>query len=154
MQSTVGVGYALDSGATVNLEHHFDANGYGSGEWDEITGLVVANDAARRAGRLEALATGNLLRLSAGLDRFTLRRHYGFLRAQHPGLFGSDFMAELTVLHGLADHSGSMGLRLEREMGPNLLLGVEGRYRYGGPLDEFALRTARLSGSVYVTVHY
>ena len=153
-QSSIGTGYTFDSGATFNLEYHFDANGYSSAEWDEITGLVFENDAARRAGRLEALATGNLLRLSAKLDRFTLRRHYGFLRAHHPGLFGDDVAVELTALHGLAGHSGSMGLRLEREVGPNLLLGVESRYRYGGHFDEFVLRAARLSGSVYATIHY
>ena len=86
--------------------------------------------------------------------QFTLRRHYGFLRAQHPGLFGHDLAAEMTVFHNLADHSGSMGLRLDRGLGPNLLLGVEGRYRYGEGLDEFALRTARLSGSIHITIHF
>ena len=60
----------------------------------------------------------------------------------------------MTVFHNLADHSGSMGLRLDRGLGPNLLLGVEGRYRYGEGLDEFALRTGRLSGSIHVTIHF
>ena len=92
--------------------------------------------------------------LSARLDRFTLRRRYGFARALHPDLFGSGLAAELAVLHGLEDRSGAIGLRLERAMGPDLVLGVEGRRLYGGGLDEFALRTANLSGSVYVTVHF
>lgn len=154
VQSSIGTGYTFDSGATFNLEYHFDANGYSSGEWNEITGLIAENDTTLGTGRLEALAIGNLLALNAELNRFTLRRHYGFFRVQHPGLFGHDVAAEVTVLHGLADRSGSAGLRLEREVGPNLLLGMESRYRYGGRLDEFALRTARLSGSVHLTLHY
>ena len=153
-QSSIGAGYTLESGATFNLEYHFDANGYSTGEWNEITGLIVETDTAREEGRFGGLPTGNLLRLSAQLNQFTLRRHYGFLRAQHPGLFGRDLAAEMTVFHNLADHSGSMGLRLERGLGPNLLLGVEGRYLYGEGLDEFAQRTARLSGSIHVTIHF
>ena len=153
-QSSIGAGYTLESGATFNLEYHFDANGYSTGEWNEITGLIVETNTAREQGRFGGLPTGNLLRLSAQLNQFTLRRHYGFLRAQHPGLFGHDLAAEMTVFHNLADHSGSLGLRLDRGLGPNLLLGVEGRYLYGEGLDEFALRTARLSGSIHVTIHF
>ena len=153
-RSSLGASYTLESGASFNLEHYFDANGYTSGEWDEITGLIAGNDANRRAGRFGGLSEGNLLRLGGQLDRFTLRRHYGLLRAHHPRLFGLDLAAEMNVFHGLADRSGSVGLRLERGMGPNLVVGVEGRYLYGDGLDEFALRTARLSGSVHVTVHF
>ena len=153
-RSSLGASYTLESGASVNLEHYFDANGYTSGEWDEITGLIAENDANRRAGRFGGLPAGNLLRLGGRLNRFTLRRHYGVLRAHHPGLFGLDLAAEMNVFHGLADHSGSMGLRLERGMGPNLVVGLEGRYLYGEDPDEFALRTARLSGSVHVTVRF
>ena len=153
-RSSLGASYTLVSGASVNLEHYFDANGYTSGEWDEITGLIAENDANRRAGRFGGLPAGNLLRLGGRLNRFTLRRHYGVLRAHHPGLFGLDLAAEMNVFHGLADHSGSMGLRLERGMGPNLVVGLEGRYLYGEDPDEFALRTARLSGSVHVTVRF
>ena len=153
-QSSVGIGYTLDSGATFNLEYHFDANGYSDGEWDEVTGLIADNDGNRDDERLRELATGNLLRLSGHLRRATLRRHYAFFRAQHPGLFGLDLAAEMTVLHNLEDRTGSKGLRLEREMGQDVFLGVEGRWRYGGDLDEFALRTGRLSGSVHVTVNF
>ena len=154
LKSTVGAGVTLDSGATVNLEYHFDANGYSSREWDEITNLIVENDEARTDERFGELATGNLLRLGSRLDRFTLRRHYGFLRMQHPDLSGDNVAAEMAVFHNLADHSGSLGLRLERELGPNLLLGVEARHLYADDLDEYGLRTARLSGSVHVTVHF
>ena len=153
-KSTVGAGFTLNSGATFNLEYHFDANGYSTREWDEITGLIVENDEARMDERFGALATGNLLRLGAQLDRFTLRRHYGFLRVQHPDLSGANLTAEMAVFHNLVDHSGSLGLRLEHEMGPNLLLGVETRNLYGGDLDEYGLRTGRLSGSVHVTVYF
>ena len=153
-RSSLGASYTLESGASFNLEHYFDANGYTSGEWGEITGLIAGNDANRRAGRFGGLPEGNLLRLGGQLDRFTLRRHYGLLRAHHPRLFGLDLAAEMNVFHGLADRSGSVGLRLERGMGPNLVVGLEGRYLYGDGLDEFALRTARLSGSVHVTVHF
>ena len=153
-RSSLGASYTLESGASFNLEHYFDANGYSSGEWDEITGLIAENDANRRAGRFGGLPDGNLLRLNGQLGRFTLRRHYGLLRAHHPRLFGLDLAAEMNVFHGLADRSGSVGLRLERGMGPNLVVGIEGRYLYGEGLDEFALRTARLSGSVHVTVHF
>ena len=154
-RSSIGTSYTLESGANFNLEHYFDANGYSTGEWDEITGLIVENDANRGAGRFGGLPTGNLLRLSARLNQFTLRRHYGLLRAHHPSLLGHrDLSAEATVFHNLTDHSGSVGLRLERELGPNLLLGIEGRRLYGGGLDEFALRTARLSGSIYVTANF
>ena len=154
-RSSIGASYTLESGANFNLEHYFDANGYSTAEWDAITGLIVENGANREAGRFGGLPTGNLLRLGAQLDRFTLRRHYGLLRAHHPNLFGHrDLSAEATVFHNLTDHSGSVGLRLERELGPNLLLGIEGRRLYGGGLDEFALRTARLSGSIYVTVNF
>ena len=153
-RSSIGASYTLESGAGFNLEHYFDANGYTSGEWDEITGLIAGNDANRRAGRFGGLPEGNLLRLGGQLGRFTLRRHYGLLRAHHPRLFGLDLAAEMNVFHGLADRSGSVGLRLERGMGPNLVVGVEGRYLYGDDLDEFALRTARLSGSVHLTVHF
>ena len=153
-RSSLGASYTLESGASFNLEHYFDANGYTSGEWGEIAGLIAGNDANRRAGRFGGLPEGNLLRLGGQLDRFTLRRHYGLLRAHHPRLFGLDLAAEMNVFHGLADRSGSVGLRLERGMGPNLVVGLEGRYLYGDGLDEFALRTARLSGSVHVTVHF
>ena len=153
-QAGVGAGYTADSGATYNLEYHFDANGYSTGEWDEIIDLVAENDAAREEGRFGELPAGNLLRLSARLGQFTLRRHYGFFRAEHPGLFGRDLVAVTTVFHNLADHSGSMGLRLEYGVDSNLLLGVEGRRLYGGDLDEFGLRTARTSGSMYLTVHF
>ena len=153
-QSSIGAGYTLGSGATFNLEYHFDANGHSSGEWDEITDLIVENDTARREERFGELPTGNLLRLSARLNQLTLRRHYGFLRVRYPGLFGRNVTAEMTVLHGLADHSGSMSLRLEREMGPNLYIGVEGRHLYGEDLDEFALRPVKTSGSVHVTVQF
>ena len=153
-RTSLGASYTLESGASFNLEHYFDANGYSSGEWDEITGLIAENDANRRAGRFGGLPDGNLLRLNGQLGRFTLRRHYGLLRAHHPRLFGLDLAAEMNVFHGLADSSGSVGLRLERGMGPNLVVGIEGRYLYGEDLDEFALRTARLSGSIHVTVHF
>ena len=155
LRSSIGASYTLESGTNFNLEHYFDANGYSTAEWGGIAGLIAGNDANREAGRFGALPTGNLLRLGARLDRFTLRRHYGLLRAHHPALFGHrDLSAEATVFHSLADHSGSVGLRLERELGPNLLLGVEGRRLYGEGLDEFALRTARLSGSIYVTANF
>ena len=153
-RSSIGAGYTLDSGATFNVEHHFDANGYSNGEWDEITDLIVEGDTARSEERFGELAERNLLRLSAHFARFTMRRHYGFLRARHPDLFGGGLALEATVLHGLADHSGSMGLRLEREIGPNLLLGVEGRWPYGEDLDEFALRTAGPSGSIHLTAYF
>ena len=154
-RSSIGASYTLESGTNFNLEHYFDANGYSTAEWGGIAGLIAGNDANREAGRFGALPTGNLLRLGARLDRFTLRRHYGLLRAHHPALFGHrDLSAEATVFHSLADHSGSVGLRLERELGPNLLLGIEGRRLYGEGLDEFALRTARLSGSIYVTANF
>ena len=153
-RSSLGAGYTLESGAGFNLEHYFDANGYSSGDWNEITGLIAGNDANRRAGRFGGLPEGNLLRLGGQLDRFTLRRHYGLLRAHHPRLFGLDLATEMNVFHGLADHSGSVGLRLERGMGPNLVIGLEGRWLYGEDLDEFGLRTARLAGSVHVTVHF
>ena len=32
-QVSIGAGYTLESGATFNLEYHFDANGYATGEW-------------------------------------------------------------------------------------------------------------------------
>ena len=153
-RTSLGASYTLESGASFNLEHYFDANGYSSGEWDEITGLIAENDANRRAGRFGGLPGGNLLRLNRQLGRFTLRRHYGVFRAHHPGLFGLDLAAEMTVFHGLADHGGSVGLRLERGMGPNLVLGVEGRRLYGEDPDEFASRTGKTTGSVYVTVHF
>lgn len=153
-RSSIGAACTLDSGATFNVEHHFDANGYSADEWDAIAGVIVDNNVARSDERFRRLANGNLLRLSAHFARFTMRRHYGFVRAHHPGLFGRDLALEMTVLHGLADHSGSMGLRLEHEIGPNLLLGVEGRWRYGGRLDEFAQRTGRLSGSIHATVYF
>ena len=153
-RSSIGAACTLDSGATFNVEHHFDANGYSADEWDAIAGVIVDNNVARSDERFRRLANGNLLRLSAHFARFTMRRHYGFVRAHHPGLFGRDLALEMTVLHGLADHSGSMGLRLEHEIGPNLLLGVEGRWRYGGRLDEFAQRTSRLSGSIHATVYF
>ena len=153
-QSSIGAGYTLESGATFNLEYLFDANGYSTSEWDEITGLIVENDTGRKNGQGGAQPAGNLLMLNASLSRFTLRRHYGFLRAQHPDLFVHGLAAETTIFHNLADHSGSVGLRLERGVGPNLLLGAEARYLYGEGLDEFALRTARLSGSIYATVNF
>ena len=154
VQSTVGAGVTLDSGATVNLEYHFDANGYSSREWDEIAGLIVDNDEARMDERFGELATGNLLRLGTRLERFTLRRHYGFLRMQHPELAGDSLAAEMAVFHNLVDHSGSLGLRLEHELGPNLLLGVEARHLYADDLDEYGLRTGKMSGSVHVTVYF
>ncbi|MCY4348715.1 MAG: hypothetical protein OXC25_02545 [Thiotrichales bacterium] len=153
-QSSVGLGYTLDSGATFNLEYYFDANGYSDREWGEITGLIADNDRIRDDERRRESATGNLLRLSGHLRRLTLRRHYGFFRAQHPGLFGRALAAELTVLHNLADRTGSLGLRLERETAPDVFLGVEGRWLYGDDLDEFALRPGELSGSVHVTVNF
>ena len=153
-QSSVGLGYTLESGATFNLEYYFDANGYSDREWDEVTGLIATNDGNRDNERLRGLATGNLLLLSGHLRRLTLRRHYGFFRAHHSDLFGGNLAAEMTLLHNLADRTGSMGLRLEREMGPNVMLGVEGRWLYGGGLDEFALRTARRSGSVHLTITF
>ena len=153
-QSSVGASYTLDSGATFNLEYYFDANGYSTGEWAGISELIVENDGNRADERLRGSATGNLLWLSSELDQLTLRRNYGFFRAQHPGLFGRDLAAAMLVLHNLADHSGRLGLRLEREIGPNLFLGVEGRYFYGDHLDEFALRTPRVTGSVHLTVNF
>jgi len=153
-QSSVGLGYTLDSGATFNLEYYFDANGYSDREWSEVTELIADNHRIRDDERRRERATGNLLRLSGYLRRLTLRRHYGFFRARHPGLFGRDLAAELTVLHNLADRTGSLGLRLERETVPDVFLGVEGRWLYGDDLDEFALRTGELSGSVHVTVNF
>lgn len=153
-QSSVGLGYTLDSGATFNLEYYFDANGYSDREWGEITGLIADNDGSRTDARLRERATGNLLRLSGHLRRLTLRRHYGFFRAYHPGMFGRGIAAEMTVLHNLEDRTGNLGLRLEREMGPDVFLGLEGRWRYGDDLDEFALRTGKLSGSVHLTINF
>ena len=49
---------------------------------------------------------------------------------------------------------GALGLRVEHEYGPKLLFGIQGRYLYGKGMDEFALRTVKLSGSVYATVHF
>ena len=153
-QSSAGVGYALPSGAGFNLEYYFDANGYTSGEWREITDLIAENGALREEERSGGLPLGNLLRLGARLDRFTLRRHYAFLRVQHPGLLDGALAAEATAFHNLSDHGGALGLRVEHEYGPNLLLGIQGRYLYGKGMDEFALRTVKLSGSVYATVSF
>ena len=153
-QSSAGVGYALPSGATFNLEYYFDANGYTSGEWREITGLIAENGALREDGRFGGLPLGNLRRLGARLDQYTLRRHYAFLRAQHPALLDGALAAEATAFHNLADHGGALGLRLEHEYGPNLLFGVQGRCLYGKGMDEFALRAVKLSGSVYATVSF
>ena len=153
-QSSVGLGYTLEVGATFNLEYYFDANGYSDREWGQVTGLIADNDGNRGDVRLRELATGNLLLLSGQLRRLTLRRHYGFFRAHHPGLFGRDLAAEMSVFHNLEDRTGSLGLRLEHELGPNVLVGIEGRWLYGGDLDEFALRTGKRSGSVHITVNF
>ena len=153
-QSSIGTGYTLESGANFNLEYHFDSNGYTNREWDAITGLIAENDTAREQRHFGELPTGNLLALNARLRKFTLRRHYGFLRARHPTLLGGKFGAEMNVLHNLGDHSGSMGWRLERETHENVLVGVEARCLYGDDLDEFGLRAATLSGSVYATLHF
>ena len=153
-KSSIGAGYTLDSGATFNIEYHFDANGYSTGEWGEIVGLIVESDTARGDERFGKLAAGNLLRMSAQFARLTMRRHYGFLRVHHPDLFGRDLALGMTMLHGLEDHSGSLGLRLEHELSPSLLLGVEARWLYGGDLDEFAMRPTGLSGSIHVTAYF
>lgn len=153
-QSSAGVGYTLPSGATFNLEYYFDANGYASGEWREITDLIAGNGALLEEGRFGRLPLGNLQQLGARLDRFTLRRHYAFLRAQHPGLFDGALAVEATAFHNLADHGGALGLRVEHEYDPKLLLGIQGRYLYGKGMDEFALRTVKLSGTVYATVNF
>ena len=153
-RSSVGAGYTHLSDTVLNLEYYFDANGYSSSEWDEIVRRIDENDRARRAGSFDALPAGNLLRLNALLDHFTLRRHYAFLRAWRPGLFGRALSAELTLLHNLADRSGSLGLRFEHEAGPGLSLGLGGHCRYGGGADEFGLRPGRLSGVLFLGLHF
>ena len=124
------------------------------GEWDEITSLIVENDTMRADRRFGELPIGNLLRLSAQLDRFTLRRHYGFFRAQYPDLFGHDLEAEMSVFHNLTDHSGSLGCAWNAGWGRTCCSASKGATCTAMTLDEFGLRTARLSGSVHVTVHF
>lgn len=153
-RASVGVGYTHPGDSVLHLEYHFDANGYSASEWDEILRRIDENDRARRAGSFGALPAGNLLRLNALLDHYTLRRHYAFLRALRPRLFDRALSAELTLLHNLADRSGSLGLHFEHEAGRGLSIGLSGRCRYGGGRDEFGLRAGRLQGAVSLALHF
>ena len=138
MQLSIGAGYTRKSATTFNLEYHYDANGYTTNEWNEVTKLIPKVDPPL-----------NLL-----LNHFTLRRHYGFLRMYQPRLFDFDFVTETTVFHNLLDHSGIFGVRFEHKIGADLLLGIQGRYSYGTFPDEFVLRGGRASGSFYVTTRF
>ena len=153
-RTSAGIGYTHPSDTILNIEYYFDANGYSSSEWDAIVRGIDENDRARREGSFGALPAGNLLTLNALLDHFTLRRHYAFLRALRSGLLDRALSAEVTLLHNLADQSGSLGLHLEPEVGPTLSLGLSVRYRYGGGSDEFGLRPGRLFGALSLGVHF
>ncbi|WP_423908135.1 hypothetical protein [Candidatus Spongiihabitans sp.] len=151
-QASVGFSATAESGAMVNFEYYYDANGYSDSEWGEIACLIANNSAKERGGSGNPSA-GNLLRIGQLLAPSTLRQHYGFIRAWQPDLFDLGIEAETTLFHGLVDNSGILSLRFEHAES-NLLIGVWGSYSYGQGLDEFALRGEGLSGAVYVTVNF
>ena len=107
VKSTVGAGVTLTSGRPSTSNITSDANGYSSREWGEITGLIVENDEVRMDERFASLPPATFCGSGPG-STDSREAALRVLRMQHPELSGDSLAAEMTVLHNLADHSGSL----------------------------------------------
>ena len=153
IESSIGFSYSFESSATLNVEYYYNQNGYSSAEWDEIAGVIDTNAANLNQGLQDDLPERNLLLLNSALRYSFLRQHYGFARYYHPDPLGVGASTEATVLHSLKDQSGVASVRVEYEVKSSVLLGVYASAHYGSGIDEFALRSNKLSSMIYATFY-
>ena len=146
---TPGFGYTFGNGLSLNAEYTRDAGGYSDGEWDRIINALDTVTPAQSGVHGQSLNQLNGL-----LNHYTLRQNYGFLRVSHDNLFGRPVSGEVTVLHGLNDGSGSLGLRLEMPLGDRATLGLIATHKYGGENSEFTLRPEGDAFAIYTTMKF
>ncbi|MBO9463660.1 hypothetical protein J7443_00315 [Tropicibacter sp. R15_0] len=146
---TLGFGYTFENGVSLNAEYTRDAGGYSDSEWDRIVSALDTITPTQSAVHGQSLNQLNGL-----LNHYTLRQNYGFLRVSHDSLFGKPVSGELTVLHGLDDGSGSLGLRLEMPLGEQATLGLSATHKYGGENTEFTLRPEGDALAIYTTMKF
>lgn len=146
---TLGFGHSFSNGLSLNAEFTHDSGGYSDAEWGEIDTAI--NPMTGLAPALKGAAMGQLNGL---LNHYTLRQNYGFLRLSHENVLGSNILAELTVLHGFDDQSGSAGLRFEMPLGETFTAGIMATKSYGANNSEFNLRPKTGTLSIYTTARF
>ncbi|WP_293573955.1 hypothetical protein [Phaeobacter sp.] len=147
--ATLGFGYTFGNGLSLNAEYTRDAGGYSDSEWYRIVDALDTTTPAQSTVHGQSLNQLNGL-----LNHYTLRQNYGFLRVSHDNLFGKAVSGEVTVLHGLDDGSGSLGLRLEMTLGDRATLGLTTTHKYGGENSEFTLRPEGDAIAIYTTMKF
>ncbi|WP_068089089.1 hypothetical protein [Polycladidibacter stylochi] len=146
---TLGSGYTFDNGLSVNLEYTYDGSGYSQDEWDDIDESI--NLASSMSGSLASRARGQI---NTALRHHSLRRNYAFLRMAKDDLLDLNLESEFTLLHGLDDQSGRVGLRLEKEITEGASIGVFASHRYGKENSEFRLRPDISSLALYTLIRF
>lgn len=146
---TLGVGHTFGSGWSANLEYTHDAGGYSKGEWRQIMQALEQVTPVRSAIQGQSFGQINGL-----LDHYTLRRNYVFGRLAHDALLDGKIATEVTVLHGLDDGSGSLGLRLEYPVAEQVTLGLKATHTYGGETAEFTLRPETDTIAIYTSIEF
>lgn len=153
VESSLGFSYTFASNATINTEYYYNQNGYTNSEWRNIAQLINTNAVNLAQGRSGDMPKNNLLSLNSALRHSVIRQHYGFVRGYHPDPFGFGMSTESTVFHNLQDQSGVASLRLEYAAKPSLLLGAYISTNYGNDMDEFRLRSNKLTSTLYVALY-
>lgn len=146
---TLGAGYTFENGLSVNLEYTFDGAGYSQDEWDDFDESITL--ASSMSGSLASRARGQI---NTALRHHSLRRNYAFLRMAQDDLLDLNLEGELTLLHGMDDQSGRVGVRLEKEVAEGASIGVFASHRYGKENTEFRLRPDISSLALYTLLRF
>lgn len=147
--ATLGIGHTFGSGLTLNAELSHDASGLSDAEWQRVGEALAGLTPVTSATQGRALGA-----LNGALNHYTQRRNYAFLRLSQDGIGSTGLSGEMTLLHGLDDGSGTLGLRLEHPLGDTARLGLAVTQTYGGSGDEFRLRPDHSSVAVYTMVTF
>ena len=144
-ESTIGLSYPYPSGLTVNLEYTRLSGGYSAAEWERYLSAVALNTPPLSMAQGDALdALGKIA------DIEYLSRNYSFFRLYHPDPFLAQVEASMTAIYGIDDGSGSLTLRLRRELSEAVSVSMFYRGVFGDDDDQFLRGAERQSVGVFL----
>ena len=148
--ATLGFGHFFDNGWSVNLELSHDTGGYSDKEWSQITSALNTITPPQSAIQGQALG-----QLNGVLNHYTLRQNYTFFRVSHDNLFlDGKVSGAATLLYGMDDGSGSLGMRLETPLADSITTGLYFTHKFGSKNDEFKLRPENNTVALYMTMPF
>ena len=153
--ATLGLGHFFETGWSLNVELSHDAGGYSDAEWGQITSAL--NTITPPQSAIEGRALGQL---NGVLNHYTLRQNYTFLRLAHDDLFGDALFLDsrvsgaATLLYGLDDDSGNLGVRLETSLADHITTGLHFTRTFGSKNDAFKLRPENSAVALYMTMPF